>query len=361
MYRLVIKPILYALSVEQAHKVVLYTLRVLGLMPMGRWLLRRNYAVKSRVLEREVFGLKFSNPIGIAAGFDCNGEVCRELSALGFGFVEIGTVTPLAQSGNPKPRIFRLPKDRAIVSRVGYDNQGLESVVARLREPRKGTIVGCNIGKNTVTPLEKAPLDYLKTFRNLYQYSDYFTININCYNASNECMVYTKDQLMAILEPLFSFRRGQGDYRPIMLKISPDITPEMVDNIVAILKETPLDGIVATMGTYSRKGLRTSFTTIDKVGLGRLSGAPLTSRALEIVREIHEKTEGRYPIIGTGGLMSVADVKAMFEAGAHLVQLYSGYIYEGPNFIRDICDDLVLDAKKREAVRDIENSINNFR
>lgn len=349
MYRRVIKPVLFSLTIERAHRAVMVLLRIIGLIPGGRWLLRKCYAVEHPSLEREVFGIRFANPVGLAAGFDRNGEAFRELSALGFGFVEVGTVTPRPQTGNPRPRVFRLPKDNAIVNRIGLANKGLDATIRHLRRPHDGVIVGCNIGKNTSTPAENAPADYLKLFRNLYQYADYFTVNISCDNACREGTTHTREHILQILNPLFDFRRGQNQYRPVMLKISPDMTDEVIDQIADVLLETPLDGIVATNGTHSREGLRTSRASLEKIGSGRLSGAPLTARAVEIVRRVHTRSGGTYPIIGVGGLMSADDVRAMLDAGADLVQLYTGYIYNGPGLVKQICRELIADAQQQEA------------
>ena len=363
MYRRIIKPLLFSLNIERAHHVVLLMLRIFGLIPGGRWLLRKCYAVEHPALEREVFGMRFANPVGIAAGFDRNGEAFRELAALGFGFVEVGTVTPRPQTGNPRPRVFRLPKDNAIINRIGLANRGLETAIRHLRRPHGGVIVGCNIGKNTSTPAENAPADYLKLVRNLYQYADYFTVNISCDNSCREGTTHTRDHILQILNPLFDFRRGQNQYRPIMLKISPDMTDEVIDRITDVMLETPLDGIVATNGSHNREGLKTSRTTLEKIGSGRLSGAPLTRRAVEIVRRIHTRSGGTFPIIGVGGLMSADDVRAMLDAGADLVQLYTGYIYEGPGLVRDVCRALIADAERvteeLAAMRAAEESMKN--
>ncbi|MCI7306677.1 quinone-dependent dihydroorotate dehydrogenase [Alistipes senegalensis] len=359
MYRRIIKPLLFSLNIERAHHIVLLMLRIFGLIPGGRWLLRKCYAVEHPALEREVFGMRFANPVGIAAGFDRNGEAYRELAALGFGFVEVGTVTPRPQAGNPRPRVFRLPKDNAIINRIGLSNRGLETAIRHLRRPHGGVIVGCNIGKNTSTPAENAPADYLKLFRNLYQYADYFTVNISCDNSCREGATHTREHILQILNPLFDFRRGQNQYRPVMLKISPDMTDEVIDRITDVLMETPLDGIVATNGSHGREGLRTSRTTLEKIGSGRLSGAPLTRRAVEIVRRIHTRSGGTYPIIGVGGLMSADDVRAMLNAGADLVQLYTGYIYEGPGLVRNVCRALIDEAEELAAMRAAEESMKN--
>ena len=359
MYRRIIKPLLFSLNIERAHHIVLLMLRIFGLIPGGRWLLRKCYAVEHPALEREVFGMRFANPVGIAAGFDRNGEAYRELAALGFGFVEVGTVTPRPQAGNPRPRVFRLPKDNAIINRIGLSNRVLETAIRHLRRPHGGVIVGCNICKNTSTPAENAPADYLKLFRNLYQYADYFTVNISCDNSCREGATHTREHILQIRHPLFDFRRGQNQYRPVMLKISPDMTDEVIDRITDVLMETPLDGIVATNGSHGREGLRTSRTTLEKIGSGRLSGAPLTRRAVEIVRRIHTRSGGTYPIIGVGGLMSADDVRAMLNAGADLVQLYTGYIYEGPGLVRNVCRALIDEAEELAAMRAAEESMKN--
>ena len=349
MYRRFIKPVLFSLTIERAHHAVLLLLRIIGLIPGGRWLLRKCYAVKHPALEREVFGIRFANPVGLAAGFDRNGEAFRELAALGFGFIEVGTVTPRPQAGNPRPRVFRLPKDNAIINRIGLSNRGLEATIRHLRRPHNGVIVGCNIGKNTATPAENASADYLNLFRSLYQYADYITVNISCDNACREGLTHTREHILQILNPLFDFRRGQNQFRPIMLKISPDMSDEVIDQITDVLLETPLDGIVATNGTHSREGLHTSRASLEKIGSGRLSGAPLTRRAVEVVRRVHTRSGGNYPIIGVGGVMSADDVRAMLDAGADLVQLYTGYVYNGPGIVKEVCRALIADAEARQA------------
>ena len=349
MYRKFIEPLLFSLTIERAHRAAMLLLRAVGWIPGGRWLLRRCYTVRYPSLEREVFGIRFANPVGLAAGFDRNGEALPELAAMGFGFVEIGTVTPRPQEGNPRPRVFRIPKDRAIINRIGIANRGLDATVRYLRRGHKGLVLGCNIGKNTDTPAAQAPADYLKLFRSLYQYADYFTVNISCDNACHDVKTYTKEHLLEILNPLFDFRRGQSDYRPIMLKISPDLTDREIDTVTEVLTTSPLDGIVATNGSHAcRRGLQTSRASLEKIGSGRLSGAPLTRRAVEIVRRIHTLSGGTYPIIGSGGVMTPEDALAMLDAGADLVQVYTGYIYNGPEFVRSICEAFIAAEKRKQ-------------
>jgi dihydroorotate dehydrogenase len=277
----------------------------------------------------------------MAAGFDRNGEIFNELSSLGFGFVEIGTVTPQSQTGNPKPRVFRLPDDNAIMNRIGLNNRGLESVISNIRERNKGVVLGCNIGKNSATAPEDAPQDYLRVFRNLYQYVDYFTVNVSYNTSFKQYVPRTRESIISILEPLFDFRRGQNQYRPILLKISPDLSNEDIDMMTDIMVDTPLDGIVATNGTIRHTGLATDAERLKRYGAGAVSGAPLTKRSVEVVRRVYERSNGTYPIIGVGGIMTPADAKAMLDAGATLVQIYTGYVYNGPNFVGDICRELI--------------------
>ena len=326
---------------ERAHSFSIWTLRIADRIPLAKWFMRKIYAVEDKSLEREVFGLHFRNPIGLAAGFDRNGEVFRPLSALGFGFIEIGTVTPRPQQGNPKPRVFALPEDNAILNRIGLSSKGFEAVIENVRKGHEGVILGCNIGKNTVTPPEEAAMDYLRVFRNLYQYLDYFTVNVSYNTTHKQYIPRTRESIMKILEPLFDFRRGQNQYRPILLKISPDLTNEEIDLMTDIMVDTPLDGIIATNATTHPHNLKTPQEELRKVGIGAVSGSPLTERAIEVVRRVHERCNGTYPIIGVGGLMTDEDVKRMMEAGATLVQVYTGFVYNGASFAGDLCKSLL--------------------
>ena len=337
----ILTSLLTKLSAERAHSVLVWLLRIIGHMPFGRWILHKAYAVEHPSLEREVFGLRFRNPIGVAAGFDRNADIYRELSAMGFGFVEVGTVTPRPQTGNPKPRLFRLEAERSILNRTGLANRGLERARMRLRRPRKDMVLGCNIGKNTITPVENQSADFLKVFRNLYQYVDYFTVNISYNTTYKEYVPQSKESVMDILTPLFEFRRGQNEYRPILLKISPDLPDEIIDDMTDIMLDTPLDGIVATTATISHEGL--SPEALAK-GAGAVSGALLTRRSTEVVARIYERSQGTYPIIGVGGLMTPEDIKAMLDAGATLVQVYTGLVYGGMKLVRDTCRMLVAEA-----------------
>jgi len=340
---------------ERAHSLAIILFRVVDKIPAAKWFLRKIYAVENIALEREVFGLRFRNPIGMAAGFDRNGEIFRPLSSLGFGFVEIGTVTPRPQQGNPKPRVFALPEDNAILNRIGLASKGLESVLSNVRKEHKGIILGCNIGKNTVTPPEEAAMDYLRVFRNLYQYIDYFAVNVSYNTTHKQYVPRTRESIMKILEPLFDFRRGQNQYRPILLKISPDLTNEEIDLMTDIMVDTPLDGIIATNATTHPIGLKTSPEVLRKAGVGAVSGPVLTERAIEVVRRVYERCHGTYPIIGVGGLMTGEDVKRMMEAGATLVQVYTGFVYNGLGFAGGLCKSLIAPETEQTEPSATEN------
>lgn len=346
MYKL-LRPLFFMLQPETIHHLIVKALKVLRYVPFAKMTMRAIFTKRAPELEREVLGLRFPNPIGLAAGFDKNAEVFDMLDALGFGFIEVGTITPKAQSGNPKPRLFRLPEDKAIINRMGFNNGGLKSAISNIERIRKSNpkvIIGGNIGKNTTTPNECAPSDYLKLFRALYDHVDYFTVNVSCPNVVNLTALQNESGTVAILDPLKEFRQGQNTYRPILLKISPDLTNEQVDMMISVVARCKIDGIVATNTTTSREGLKTDPERVKAIANGGLSGSPLTKRSCDMVRYIHAKTEGRLPIIGVGGVMSVQDAQAMLDAGASLVQIYSGFIYEGPGFAKQINKSLINNA-----------------
>jgi dihydroorotate dehydrogenase len=322
---------------ERIHNLTVSLLKLTKYIPFINSLLRLNYVVKSPNLERKVLGLKFKNPVGLAAGFDKNAEVYNELSDLGFGFVEIGTVTRKAQKGNAKPRLFRLFKDKAIINRMGFNNDGVDKTLENVRKKRRhGLIIGGNIGKNTDIDNENAPSEYEKTLARLYNYVDYFVINISCPNVENLQNLQTAEYLEKLLGQLAEFRRYRDIYKPMLIKISPDLSFEQIDEIINIIRTIGIDGIVATNTTTSRNDLKTSAKEIQRVGNGGLSGSPLTKRSLEIISYINEKTDGDLPIIGVGGIMTEDDAINMLAAGARLVQIYTGFIYNGPKFVKRI-------------------------
>lgn len=342
------------LGAENTHNLVVKGLKIANRFHYLRSILDKRYNFRHKSLERDIFGLRFRNPIGLAAGFDRNGEIYSVVDSLGFGFIEIGTVTPLPQSGNEKPRLFRLEADKSILNYIGLESKGLDYVMDNLRDRVGGNIVlGCNIGKNTITPPDKAWQDYLTSFRKVYQYVDYVSVNLSSNTTLKEYIPRDKESVMKILQPLFEFRRGQNKYLPILMKISPDLTDEEIDLMADIMIDTPLDGIVATNATTSpKKSVEFSEKYPDNID-GAVSGNLLTERAIEVVRRIYGRSRGTYPIIGCGGLMTSQNVKDMFEAGASLVQLYSGYVYNGLHFPSDVCRSLV-DPAYKETIVDIE-------
>ena len=335
MYR-TIRFFLFILSAEAAHKITAFLLKILRYIPLSGPLLRSLFCFHSPKLEREVMGIKFKNPIGLAAGLDKNGEIYNEFSHFGFAFVEIGSITPLPQSGNPAPRCFRLIPDQAIINRYGINNKGVKKVVHNLQQRPPRIIIGGNISKNTLTPNEKAADDYEKAFTRLYDYVDYFVLNVSCPNVKDLCTLHDIDLLSGIIDRLIELRRYHDEYRPILIKISPDLNFEQLDNLIELILVSGIDGVVATNTTTGREGLKTPAKRLQAIGNGGLSGAPLKHRALEIIRYIQKKTDGHLPIIGSGGVMTPQDAFDMLEAGASLVQVYTGFIYNGPGLVRKV-------------------------
>ncbi len=287
-------------------------------------------------LEKELFGLKFKNPVGLAAGFDKDAKLIDQLADMGFGFIEIGTVTPKGQAGNEKPRLFRLPCDQAVINRMGFNNEGVDVVVEQLKNRNSNVLVGGNIGKNKVTPNEKAFEDYEIAFNALYDYVDYFVVNVSSPNTPNLRELQEKEPLTRLLGGLMDLNLKKTKAKPVLLKIAPDLTNEQLDDIIDIVQETNISGIIATNTTVQRDELKTDWKKINKIGAGGLSGAPLTKRATEVIRYIFVKSRGKIPLIGVGGIMTAKDALEKLEAGASLVQIYSGFIYEGPALIKKI-------------------------
>lgn len=294
-------------------------------------------------LERELWGIKFKNPVGLAAGFDKDAKFLDELSMLGFGFIEIGTVTPLAQPGNDKPRLFRLPKDSALVNRMGFNNDGVVAAAERLRQRKSDMIIGGNIGKNKVTPNEEADDDYEKCFRALYDVVDYFTVNVSSPNTPNLRALQEKEPLQKLLTRLQIINSQLGKEKPILLKIAPDLTLEQLNDIIEIVENTKIHGLVATNTTIDRAGLQSSQAEIDAIGAGGLSGKPMKDKATDVIRYIHQKSNGTIPIIAVGGIFTATDAQEKLDAGASLVQVYTGFIYEGPLIVKNICSGLRID------------------
>ncbi|HYX09879.1 MAG TPA: quinone-dependent dihydroorotate dehydrogenase [Bacteroidales bacterium] len=336
MYKTIIRPILFLFSPETIHHFVINSIRFFFSIPGIQKLTKTIYSEQNKKLQRDFLGLTFSNPVGLAAGFDKDAKIYNQFRAFGFSFIEIGTVTPLPQSGNPKPRSFRLTKDKGIINRMGFNNLGVDQAVEQLKDRHPELIIGGNIGKNTQTPNEQAVNDYEICFRKLYDYVDYFVVNVSCPNITNMKELQDKDSLIKILSRIMEVRREMKNRKPVLLKISPDLNYAQIDEVIDIVKETDTDGIVATNTTITRDNLKTDKNIVAQIGRGGMSGKPIQQRSTDIIRYINQKTGGQLPIIGVGGIMSAADAKEKIDAGATLVQVYTGFIYEGPGLVRKI-------------------------
>jgi len=330
------RSLLFLLNPERAHYASVGAIKLLLRIPLLKWIIKAPSDAPK--LSRKVFGLNFPNPIGLAAGFDKDATCFEEMGQLGFGFVEIGTVTPMPQDGNPTPRLFRLKKDQALINRMGFNNQGVNAAVARLknRRPDSQLIIGGNIGKNKWTPNEEANQDYINSFKALFPFVDYFAVNVSSPNTVNLRALQEKEPLLRLLNELKSINASYPSPKPILLKIAPDLSNEQLDDIVDIALELPLDGIIATNTTISRQGLKTEESEVQSIGAGGLSGAPVANRSTEVIRYLNKKLEGKIPIIGVGGIHSKEDALEKLDAGASLIQLYTGFIYEGPSLIKSI-------------------------
>ena len=340
MYSL-FKPFLFLLSPETAHRVTVFLLDLAAVFPPTRWFLKKLFCLTDKKLERKILGLTFPNPVGLAAGFDKDGKHIGGLACLGFGFIEVGTVTPLPQDGNPRPRLFRLPKDHALINRMGFNNEGLDALAGRLKKLRKkgvpgGLIIGGNIGKNKATPNELAENDYLKGFETLFPWVDYFVVNVSSPNTPGLRDLQEKEPLTRLLNLLQEKNKAQKTPKPILLKIAPDLTDSQLNDIADIVRETGLAGVIATNTTISRKNLNTSEAEIAAIGMGGLSGAPVRERATFVIRYLREKLGKDIAIIGVGGIDSAASAQEKLEAGADLVQVYTGLVYEGPGLVKKI-------------------------
>jgi dihydroorotate dehydrogenase len=331
MYKLLIRPVLFWFDPEKVHYFTFSALRFLNKIPGASSVMNSLFQVNDKRLEREVFGLKFKNPVGLAAGFDKDAKLYKELSGLGFGFIEIGTLTPKAQDGNPKQRLFRLREDSAIVNRMGFNNGGVEAAVLRLKQ-NNGVLIGGNIGKNKNTPNEEAVKDYEICFDALYDHVDYFVVNVSSPNTPNLRALQDKEPLTALLQTLQDKNTAKPKQKPILLKIAPDLTDDQLLDIIDIVRETKIAGVIATNTTISREGLQ----SINRIEAGGLSGKPLAKRSTEVIRFLSGKSNKAFPIIGVGGIHTPEDAIEKLEAGASLIQLYTGFIYEGPALIKAI-------------------------
>lgn len=341
MYKYFVRPLLFLLDAERVHHLVFSTLRLKGSIPGFNRLLTALFSYQHPSLEKNLFGIIFKNPIGLAAGFDKDAKLIDELSSFGFGFIEIGTLTPKPQPGNDKPRLFRLPADQALINRMGFNNGGVEAAVERLKKRKSGVIVGGNIGKNKVTPNENALNDYAACMDALYPVVDYFVVNVSSPNTPGLRELQEKEPLRRLLSFVKSRMVANLKPKPVLLKIAPDLTVEQLDDVIEILKETKIDGVIATNTTISRDGLTTDQQTVKQIGAGGLSGKPLRNRSTEVIKYLRREMGPDYPIIGVGGIMSVDDALEKLNAGADLIQLYTGFVYEGPGFVKRILKALM--------------------
>jgi dihydroorotate dehydrogenase len=336
------KQLAFLLDAEKAHHLTTRLFAIATSIPIVSSLFTAPYKYESDKLHRSVFGLDFKNPVGLAAGFDKDGKYYESMSHLGFGFIEIGTVTPRPQKGNPKPRLFRLTKDESLINRMGFNNDGVDAMVERLKNrPKSDIIIGGNIGKNKTTPNDKAHEDYLICFDKLYKYVDYFVVNVSSPNTPGLRELQEKEPLTRLLSLLMDQRKTKNTEKPILLKIAPDLNHAQLDDIVDIIISTKLDGLIATNTTIDRSGLATAETEVEKIGNGGLSGRAMTDKATEVIRYIAQKSNGAFPIIGVGGIRSGKDAKDKLEAGASLIQIYSGMVYEGPKLVKRIKQALI--------------------
>jgi dihydroorotate dehydrogenase len=331
MYKSIVKPFLFLFDPEWVHHMVFKFIKMANKIPFVANTLRSIYQLNDVRLERKYFGLTFPNPVGLAAGFDKDAKLYHELSNFGFGFVEIGTLTPKAQKGNPKKRLFRLPEDQGLINRMGFNNDGVDAAVKRLKK-NKGVLIGGNIGKNKVTPNEEAIQDYIYCFNALFDYVDYFVVNVSSPNTPNLRALQEKKPLTKLLKTLKKHNLERDNPKPILLKIAPDLTEEQLLDIIEIITTVKIDGVIAANTTLSREGLNSA----NQKELGGLSGKPVKNRSTEVIRFLADKSNRAFPIIGVGGIHSPEDAIEKIEAGASLIQLYTGFIYEGPAVVKRI-------------------------
>ena len=336
-YKSIVRKILFQFDPEAVHHFTFKMIKFMLKIPFAPAIVKSRFGFEHPSLEREVFGLKFKNPVGLAAGFDKNALLYDEFAQYGFGFVEIGTVTPKPQPGNPKKRLFRLKQDEAIINRMGFNNDGADQIVARLKKKRSDVIIGGNIGKNKATPNENATEDYMICFEKLFDVVDYFVVNVSSPNTPNLRALQDKEPLTELLNALQSRNTSKEKPKPILLKIAPDLTDDQLLDIIDIVQDTGIAGVIATNTTISREGL----SSANRKETGGLSGKPVRERSTEVIRFLAEKSGKSFPIIGVGGIHSAEDAKEKIEAGADLVQLYTGFIYEGPGLVKEINRSLV--------------------
>ena len=336
MYKSIIRKILFKFDPEAVHYFTFDLIKIVSKIPFISVLIRSIFQVNHPSLERELFGLRFRNPVGLAAGFDKNAVLYNELANFGFGFIEIGTVTPKAQVGNPKKRLFRLQDDKGIINRMGFNNAGLDGVITQLKKNKKKIIIGGNIGKNTQTIPDEYTNDYLECFSALHPYVDYFVLNVSCPNVGSHAKLNDKNYLEELIHAVQSLNTTFQVSKPILLKISPDLNNTQLDEIISLVKTTKIDGVIASNTSVSRENLKADTTTLKSIGNGGVSGQPITTKSTQVIKYLSENSQNEFSIIGVGGIHSEKDALDKLSAGADLVQIYTGFIYEGPALVKRI-------------------------
>ena len=336
MYKLLLRPLFFSFDPEKIHHFTFSLIKTTSKIPGLPALFRSLYVVEDERLERKLFGLTFKNPVGLAAGFDKNAVLYNELANFGFGFIEIGTVTPKGQAGNPKKRLFRLKEDQGIINRMGFNNEGLEAAINQLKKNEGRLIIGGNIGKNTTTKPEDYTKDYLECFNALHPYVDYFVLNVSCPNVGSHAKLNDKDYLEELIGEVQQANTKFEKQKPILLKIAPDLNNNQLDEIVELVKDTNLDGVIASNTSTDRSTLKVTDELLKNIGNGGLSGQPIKGKSTRVIKYLSDKSKKSFPIIGVGGIHSAKDALEKIEAGADLVQIYTGFIYEGPSLIKKI-------------------------
>jgi dihydroorotate dehydrogenase len=336
MYQYLIKPILFLFDPEAVHHFVFNFLKIVCQVPGVKYLLKTLYAIDNQADKIMFCGLTFPNAVGLAAGFDKNAQLIDELACLGFGYIEIGTVTPKPQLGNQPPRLFRLPADRALINRMGFNNLGVDAIVENLKKRKSSILIGGNIGKNKTTPNHEAVNDYCICFEKLFDHVDYFVVNVSSPNTPNLRELQEKGPLLELLNTLQQLNLKRAKPKPILLKIAPDLTHSQLDDIIEIVFESGIAGLIATNTTIGREGLRTKPHTIQQIGAGGLSGQPVLEPSTQVLAYLHQHSAGKIPLIGVGGIETAAHAQQKINAGASLVQVYTGFIYQGPSIVKKI-------------------------
>jgi len=336
MYKSIIRPILFFFDPERIHYFTFKLIKITSKIPFVSYFRKKIYVYENKNLNQNLFGLDFKNPVGLAAGFDKNGVLYNELEDFGFGFVEVGTVTPKPQEGNPKKRLFRLKKDNGLVNRMGFNNNGVDALIQNLKNKKCTILIGGNIGKNTSTLPENVISDYKVNFEKLHPHVDYFVVNVSCPNVGSMAKLQDKEFQIELLESLKTINNKQKVQKPILLKIAPDLNNAQLDEVIEIILQTKIEGVIASNTSVNREGLNTTEQEFDEIGNGGVSGQPVKDRSTKVIKYLSEKSNKAFPIIGVGGIHSANDAIEKINAGASLVQVYTGFIYEGPKLIKKI-------------------------